>query len=53
MFGENEVAENFTVLHTGCPRCGSRMIENAKYIECGALRCDFVYKVKSNESKGD
>lgn len=32
-----------------CPRCGGRMIENRKYIECSERHCDYILKTKSTE----
>lgn len=29
-----------------CPKCGDRMIENKKYIECSAMHCTYILKVK-------
>lgn len=29
-----------------CPECGGRIIENRKYIECGARGCDYIQVVK-------
>lgn len=39
------VSPNFVVLKSRCPLCGARMIENAKYIECGGNRefdCNYI-----------
>ncbi len=32
-----------------CPRCGDRMIENRKYIECGAMHCTYIKVRKKGE----
>lgn len=36
----------FLMLNKACPKCGKQMIENAKYIECGEMRCDYIEEVK-------
>ena len=34
-----------------CPKCGGNMIENKKYIECGAASCNYIKKRKNYEEK--
>ena len=33
-----------------CPKCGSKMIENKKHIECGKFNCDYIKKYKNERS---
>lgn len=45
------VCPNYVVLRSRCPICADRMIENARFIECGGRWCGYIETKKEDETR--